>query len=124
MCAPCSMLGQTKGHIENSKCANNMLCKLKLLQGAVFSILKGIKLIENFIMFSSLLVGGKSNAFGDSNNRDYTNKANFLIFPFKYKPCLHSCNQGRKHSLPGMMILWFLKEVHTDKSEYSYLRGV
>lgn len=41
-----------------------MLCKLKLLQGALFSILKGIKLIENFIIFSSLLVGGKSNAFG------------------------------------------------------------
>lgn len=62
---------------------------------------------------------------GDSNNRGDTNWAiNFLIFPSKYKPCLHSHNQGRKHSLPGMMILWFLKEVHMDKSEYNYLQGV
>lgn len=61
---------------------------------------------------------------GDSKNWDYPKWGiHFLIFPSKYKPCLYSCNQGRKHSLPGMMILLFLKEVHMDKSEYN-LRGV
>jgi len=57
------MLGQRKGHIENSNFAQVMLSKSQLLQGALFSILKNVNLIENFIMFPSLLVCGKFNAF-------------------------------------------------------------
>lgn len=46
------------------------------------------------------------------------------LFFYPSKPSLQSCNQGRKYSLPGMMILLFLKEMHMGKSEYNYSRGV
>lgn len=62
---------------------------------------------------------------GGFKNKDCTNWGiHFLIFLSKYKPSLQSCNQGRKYSLPGLMILFFLKEMHMDKSEYNYSRGV
>lgn len=119
------MLGQSQGHKERFSFTHTVLWKFQLLQGALFSILMDINLTEKFIMNSSLLAGDRTNAFGGLQKwRLHRWRNPFPYILSKYKPCLQSCNQGRKYSLPGMMILLFLEVMHMDKSEYNYSRGV